>query len=906
MEVAGEHDCESEDSYQENTVQTPPQSRRITRNQSKLLQSSASGKLDCHLLTGVNSKGFGESERKGGNRPHAQSKTLNSNDSKNTKERKRTKNGYVHQPAKKLIRKNEPINVALRMKTCSETLLDQSDRQNVDEKNDPSVQDCAVRESGPNRASKPSRMCQSSTRTGSTNQSHSVRKTDIGKESSTLPGSLLSCNAESPNNQSVQCISNKLSLKMKSKIQNSAGVLDSKNSNTSANLTNFVCKNTYTNQTQMEKDEESTSDGESEEWEEVEDLNIEEVECELTTKKPHSGPTQSVEIQIDVPGSSNVRRVHGKCQWAKHVQWQVNRYNKALQLQKHKAHLVCLLASAVHSNEVCNNEELQALALSQVSINQVFGKLSLFNLNWVTQFIAWFKKSYKVDSKNSSDTNGTLTDTLSHSIVNLTASHERNIVLICLITLRALGLETRLVLSLQPEPIKHKTLSKVSSRHVSNKRQSCRSKISGSDVTHEGVAARVNVVKKKQVTNKGKCKVLRKQNRKSAAKMDSDSDFEGDAVSSSFQRKTFKRKILSSESEHETDSPCINSEKIKKNEIDIWIEVFNSEEQKWICLDCIGGHVNQAELCEENATKPMTYVIALDNDCGVKDVTKRYASKWMFETSKLRVESGWWEDTLKPYINTKCTFRDQLEDTQLCKQLEGKPLPTRVSEYKNHHLFVLKRHLLKFEALYPDTANILGYCRGEPVYSRDCVHNLHTRETWLKEGLAIKPCEQPYKTVQGRQRKKNSIDPVLPLYGKWQTELYIPPPAKDGKVPRNEYGNVELFQPSMLPMGTVHLHVPGLNRTARKLGIDCVPAMVGWDYHSGFCHPVLDGYIVCTEFQDVLLDAWEKDQIEIEAKRKERIETRAVKNWKRLFTGILIRKRLNKRFKVDTDHSFDE
>ena len=26
-----------------------------------------------------------------------------------------------------------------------------------------------------------------------------------------------------------------------------------------------------------------------------------------------------------------------------------------------------------------------------------------------------------------------------------------------------------------------------------------------------------------------------------------------------------------------------------------------------------------------------------------------------------------------------------------------------------------------------------------------------------------------------------------------------------GKVPRNEYGNVELFKPSMLPGGTVHL-----------------------------------------------------------------------------------------------------
>jgi hypothetical protein len=27
-----------------------------------------------------------------------------------------------------------------------------------------------------------------------------------------------------------------------------------------------------------------------------------------------------------------------------------------------------------------------------------------------------------------------------------------------------------------------------------------------------------------------------------------------------------------------------------------------------------------------------------------------------------------------------------------------------------------------------------------------------------------------------------------------------------GKVPKNEYGNVELFKPSMLPGGTVHIH----------------------------------------------------------------------------------------------------
>ena len=48
-------------------------------------------------------------------------------------------------------------------------------------------------------------------------------------------------------------------------------------------------------------------------------------------------------------------------------------------------------------------------------------------------------------------------------------------------------------------------------------------------------------------------------------------------------------------------------------------------------------------------------------------------------------------------------------------------------------------------------------------------------------------------------------DRPLELYGEWQVEDYIPPPAVDGKVPRNEYGNVELFKPTMLPKGTVHL-----------------------------------------------------------------------------------------------------
>ena len=52
-------------------------------------------------------------------------------------------------------------------------------------------------------------------------------------------------------------------------------------------------------------------------------------------------------------------------------------------------------------------------------------------------------------------------------------------------------------------------------------------------------------------------------------------------------------------------------------------------------------------------------------------------------------------------------------------------------------------------------------------------------------------------------------DQPLEVFGRWQTEIYVPPPAVDGKVPRNEYGNVEFFKPWMLPKGTVHIPIVG-------------------------------------------------------------------------------------------------
>ncbi|PKU39541.1 hypothetical protein llap_10153 [Limosa lapponica baueri] len=344
---------------------------------------------------------------------------------------------------------------------------------------------------------------------------------------------------------------------------------------------------------------------------------------------------------------------------------------------------------------------------------------------------------------------------------------------------------------------------------------------------------------------------------------------------------------------------------------DQWLEVFLEREDKWVCVDCVHGNVGQPQLCFTYATKPLSYIVGFDNDGSVRDVTQRYDPVWMTTTRKSRVDPEWWEDTLQPY-KSPYVERDKKEENEFQVKLQDQPLPTAIGEYKNHPLYALKRHLLKYQAIYPETAVVLGYCRGEAVYSRDCVHTLHSKDTWLKKARVVRIGEVPYKMVKGfsnQARKARLAEPAnrdkedLALFGRWQTEEYQPPVAVDGKVPRNEYGNVYLFLPSMLPIGCVQLRLPNLNRLARKLDIDCAQAITGFDFHGGYSHPVTDGYVVCEEYKEVLIAAWENEQAEIEKKEKEKREKRALANWKLLTKGLLIRERLKQRYSIKTEPS---
>ncbi|XP_036332458.1 DNA repair protein complementing XP-C cells homolog, partial [Rhagoletis pomonella] len=396
---------------------------------------------------------------------------------------------------------------------------------------------------------------------------------------------------------------------------------------------------------------------------------------------------------------------------------------------------------------------------------------------------------------------------------------------------------------------------------------------------------------------------LEKLKQKSHSRDESDEDFEPSppkqpkkAPKVSVKKAAIDRRVLSSDEEESKGGA------VKRNPTaaDIWVEVWSDAEEQWVCIELFKGKLHSVEAIRKAASSSFAYVFAFQNDLSIKDVTARYCPNWATTVRKSRVERAWLEAAFGPYYGQR-TQRDIREDQEMRRIHEEKPMPTAIADFKDHPLYALERHLLKFQAIYPPDPPTLGFIRGEAVYARECVHTLHSREIWLKQARTVKLGEQPYKIVKARpkwDRLTQTVikDQPLEIFGYWQTEDYEPPTAENGLVPRNAYGNVELFKECMLPKKTVHLRLPGLNRICKKLGVDCAQAVTGFDFHQGACHPTYDGFVVCEEFGDQVTAAWYQDQEEQEKKEQEKYEARVYGNWKKLIKGLLIRERLKKKY----------
>ncbi|CAG8537347.1 5718_t:CDS:10 [Diversispora eburnea] len=331
--------------------------------------------------------------------------------------------------------------------------------------------------------------------------------------------------------------------------------------------------------------------------------------------------------------------------------------------------------------------------------------------------------------------------------------------------------------------------------------------------------------------------------------------------------------------------------------------------QKWMCVDPIRAIVSRPKTLEplnNDKNNVMAYVVAYEQDGYIKDVTRRYTSQWGARTRKLRIPnnkdgSNWWDEVLAYYARPYEREQDKFEDASLVSMEISERIPTTINAFHNHPLYALERHLKKFEIIFPKD-KILGHIRGEPIYRRNNVKQLHTAETWLKEGR--QEGEQPVKYVKSRaytltKRRLSNMSlsgegnvPESGLYGEWQTEEYKSEPVIDGIIPKNKYGNVYLFKPSMCPPGGVHLPYNGIWTMAKNFGFDYGIAVVGFEFVSQRCIPVLNGIIVAEEYAELLTEAWTEHKKRIEEINREKKSKEAFSRWKKLIIGLQIRQRL--------------
>ena len=350
-----------------------------------------------------------------------------------------------------------------------------------------------------------------------------------------------------------------------------------------------------------------------------------------------------------------------------------------------------------------------------------------------------------------------------------------------------------------------------------------------------------------------------------------------------------------------------------------WVEAYNSIHQKWVPIDPLSTiTVNAPEKLEpplNHAQNTLTYVVAYDNDYTAKDVTRRYAKAYNAKTRKFRVEctpggDKWWKQAMDMFKRRNHLDRDQMEDAALARKVAAEGIPKNVQDFKNHPIYVLERHLRHNEVIHP--LNQVGKVnvgssmnpKMEPIYRRKDVHIVRSADKWYRLGRDVQDGEQPLKHAKPKKGRHSSIRPDMEiediqdevgagLYAEFQTEVYVPPPVIRGRVPRNAFGNLDLYVPSMCPPGGIHIRHKLASKAARIVGVDYAEAVTGFSFKGRHGTAIVQGVVVAQEFApavEALIDAMEYGQEEAENQQR---RSEVLRLWRRFYLGLKIAQRVN-------------
>ena len=360
-----------------------------------------------------------------------------------------------------------------------------------------------------------------------------------------------------------------------------------------------------------------------------------------------------------------------------------------------------------------------------------------------------------------------------------------------------------------------------------------------------------------------------------------------------------------------------------------WVEAFNEAVQKWIPVDPLVtksiAKPSKFEPAASDRGNQMTYVVGFEDDGSAHDVTRRYAKAYNAKTRRDRVESTkggerWWRKATKPFRRQYRLDRDQVDDAELSKKEAAEPMPRNVQDFKYHPYYALERHLRRHEVIHPkrEVGKVGAGKSLEPIFRRQDVRHVQSADKWYRTmGREVKLGEQPLKRIPAKKARHRFVhsddeaeeDPGTSLYAIDQTTPYTAPPVTNGRVPRNIYGNIDIYVPSMIPPGGSHIKHPDTIRAAKILGIDFAEAITGFTFRGRHGTAVSQGAIIASENYDAveaILSALEDERIQAEEAERSR---EALRMWKRLLAGLRIRERIEgyevegERDAIDQTHS---
>lgn len=366
-----------------------------------------------------------------------------------------------------------------------------------------------------------------------------------------------------------------------------------------------------------------------------------------------------------------------------------------------------------------------------------------------------------------------------------------------------------------------------------------------------------------------------------------------------------------------------------------WTEVFDEKKRVWVHVDAIRKIVGQPREIESLRGKgaPFSYVVSITPSERLVDVTPRYAAKWS-KSMRFRIADAWMGDVLE-MLNTEATSKrhpvvgcdpftiqqgeDKLltdEKAKLLAMTESEEMPASIEAFKKHHLYCLERHLGRFECIYPRKA--VGIFKGQLVFLRKHIQVTRSAYQWLRIGREVKESERetPVKWYKKGGKQANGStggagqdsdsdddatgggahvanrDGARAMFGVWQTSAFVSPPIVNGVVPKNSYGNIEIWSAAHVPRHGVHVQLPRIEKVAQQLGVDFAQAVVGFEVKGDRNVPKFDGIVVAESALELLVDAHAHMQQSTIEKAIEKNQQLIAKRWERLVRRLLLRQRL--------------